>query len=130
MGFLFSGNQRGDLVPVVEEVAEGVKDLGLGEVQGFRHLMDGFTAQVQRGHMPHGDPQTVDDGFASANAFQANDVRMFGLDDRSHERLSFGELVYHKREPTKESNPGSQAIAQAADKRFGPSRRQNVLDRA
>jgi hypothetical protein len=110
MGFLFSGDQRGDLVPVVEELAEGVKDLGLGEVRSFRHLVDGFAAQVQRGHMPHGDPQTVDDRFATTNAFQAYDVRMFGFHDCSHERISFGELVYHKREATQEPSTGSQAI--------------------
>jgi hypothetical protein len=59
MSFLFPRNQGRDCVAVVEEIAQGVKDLGLSKVQDLPHFLDGFTAELKRRHMSDGDPQTI-----------------------------------------------------------------------
>jgi hypothetical protein len=80
MGLLFLGDEREDFVAMVEEVAQGVEDLGLGNAEGLGNLQDRFAAPVQRGHVADGHPQAVDDGLAAANAWEADDVRVLGLD--------------------------------------------------
>jgi hypothetical protein len=91
MGLLFLSDQARDFLAVIEEVAQSVKDLSLREVQGVGNFLDGFALEVKRSHVAHADPQTVDNRFAPTNAFQANNVRMFGFDNACHERFSFGE---------------------------------------
>jgi hypothetical protein len=88
MGLLFLGDESEDFVAMIEEVAQGVEDLGLGDVQGLGDLQDRFAAPVKRGHVAHGHSQPINDGLASANAIEANDVRMFRLDGLGHPIVS------------------------------------------
>jgi hypothetical protein len=88
MGLLFLGDEREDFVAMIEEVAEGVENLGLGNAQGLGDLQDRFAAPVQRGHVAHGHSQPINDGLASANAVGANNVRMLRLEGLGHPILS------------------------------------------
>ena len=88
MGLLFLGDEREDLVAVVEEVAQGVEDLGLGDAQRLGDLQDGFAAAVQRDHVADGHAPPVDHGLAAADAREPDDVRMLGLDDLGHAAAS------------------------------------------
>jgi hypothetical protein len=94
MGLLFLSDEREDFVAMVEEVAERVEDLGLGDAQRLGDLQDGFAAPVQRDHVADGHPQPVDYGFAAADAFQPDDVRMLGLDGFGH-ALASPEMDLH-----------------------------------
>src|SRR5262245_8475530 len=73
MGLLFLGDQPEDFVAMVEEVAERVEDLGLGDAQRLGDLQDRFAAPVQRDHVADGHPQPVDDGLAPANVREPHD---------------------------------------------------------
>src|SRR5436305_14183105 len=80
MGLLFLGDQREDFVAVVEEVAQRVEDLGLGDAQRLGDLHGRLAEPVQRDDMANRHAQAVDDGFAAADAFQQDDVLVFGFD--------------------------------------------------
>src|SRR5262245_19637352 len=80
MGLLFLGDQREDLVAVVEEVAQRVEDLGLGDAQRLGDLQDRFALPVQRDHVTDRHPQPVDHGFAAADPFDSDDVGVTRLD--------------------------------------------------
>jgi hypothetical protein len=84
MGLFFLGDEREDFVAMIEEVAQGVEDLSLGEAQGLGDLQDRFALSVERNDVTDANPQAVDDGLAAADAFQPDDVRMFGLDSFWH----------------------------------------------
>jgi hypothetical protein len=73
MRVLFEGDQAVDLIPVVEVIAQGMKDLRLGQVQAVRHFLDVFAPEVKRGYMPNGYTQAIDDWFAPANAEAKSD---------------------------------------------------------
>jgi hypothetical protein len=60
--------------------SQGVEDLGLGNPQGLGDLQDRFAAPVQRGHVAHGHAQPINDGLASANAIEANNVAVLRVD--------------------------------------------------
>jgi serine/threonine protein kinase/tetratricopeptide (TPR) repeat protein len=77
--------------------AETVEDLGLGDSQRLGDLQNGFAPPVQRDHVADGHPQPIDHGFAAADAFEPDDVRMLGLDDFGHALAS----------PEKDPHPGS-----------------------
>jgi hypothetical protein len=90
MGLLFLSDEREDFVAMVEEVTQGMEDLGLGDAQRFGNFQDRFTAPVQRDDMADGYPQPIDHGLAAANAFKPDDVRMLGLDSLGHGLASEG----------------------------------------
>ena len=52
MGLFFLSDQRGDLVAMVKEVAEGMIDLGLGQTEAFADFLNGFAALMKRGDLP------------------------------------------------------------------------------
>ena len=91
MGLLFLGDEREDFALMIEEVAQGVEDLCLGDAQGLGDLQDRLAATVQRDDVTNRDPQAVDDRLAAADTFQPDDVRMLGLDRLSH-RLASEEM--------------------------------------
>jgi hypothetical protein len=88
MGLLFLGDQREDFIAMVEEVAQGVEDLSLGDAQRLGDLQDGFATPVQRGHVADRHPQAIDHGLAAADAREPNNVRMLGLDSFRHAEFS------------------------------------------
>src|SRR6266536_1405187 len=73
VGLPFLSDQREDFVPVVEEIAEGVEDLSLGDPQRLGDLQDRFAAAVQGGDVADGHAQPVDHGLAAADAFEPDD---------------------------------------------------------
>src|SRR5687767_2127006 len=97
MALLFLSDQGGDLLAVVEEVAQGMDDLGFGEVEGGRYLRDRFAQEIEGGHVPNGDAQTVNERLAAANAFPADDVGVLGLDKGRHRNRSLGVLRVTRR---------------------------------
>jgi hypothetical protein len=90
MGLLFLGDERPDLVPMVEKVAQRVENLGLADAQRLGDLQDRFAAPVQGSDVADGHAQAVDQGLAAADAFEADDVRMFGFDGLGHALASEG----------------------------------------
>ncbi len=88
MGLLFCGDEREDFVAMIEEVAQRVEDLGLGDAQRLGDLQDRFAAPVQRGHVAHGNSQPVNDGLASAYPIKANNVGMLRFDSLGHSFVS------------------------------------------
>lgn len=90
MGLLFLGDQREDFVAVVEEVAQRVEDLGLGDAQRLGDLQGRLAEPVQRDDMADRHPQPVDHGFAAADAFQPNDVRVLSPDGLGYALASGG----------------------------------------
>ena len=72
---------------MVGKIAEGMKDLCLGDSQRVSNVDDRLPALVQRRHMPHGDTQAVDDGFTTADAADLHDVRVFCFNRFGHDRF-------------------------------------------
>jgi hypothetical protein len=90
MGLLFLSDKREDLLAMVEEVAEGVEDLGFGDAQRFGDIQYRFTLSVQCDHVADGHPQTVNHRLAAADAFEPDDMRIRGLDGFGHTVASEG----------------------------------------
>lgn len=67
MGLLSLSDECGNLVTVIEEVTQAMKDLGFGEIQSVRDFEDGFALKIQRRDMPNRDAQAVDDRLAASN---------------------------------------------------------------
>src|SRR5262245_47872008 len=84
MGLLFQSNEPQDLVAVVEEVAKRVEHLGLRDAQGLSDVEDRFAALVQRNDVANRHTQAVDHRFAPADAFEAHDVWVLGLNNLGH----------------------------------------------
>jgi hypothetical protein len=63
---LFLGCQRKNLLAMVEEVAKGVENLGLGDAQRLGDLKDGFALPMKRDHVPDGHTQPIDHRLADA----------------------------------------------------------------
>ena len=84
MGLLFLGDEHEDFSAMIEEIAQRVEDLGLGDLQVLGDLQDRFAAPMRRSDMAHGNSQPVNDGLASANAIKANDVGVLRLDRLGH----------------------------------------------
>src|SRR5437867_4448020 len=74
MGVLFQRNERHDFVPMIEEIAQGVEDLGFAQTQCQGDLLNCFPALVKRSDVPDGDAQAVDDRFAPAHSFEAENM--------------------------------------------------------
>jgi hypothetical protein len=55
MGLLFRGDEREDFVAMIEEIAERVEDLSLGDTERLGDLEDRFAAPVQRNDVANGD---------------------------------------------------------------------------
>lgn len=85
MGLLFLIDQRLNLIAMVREVAEGMKNLRLGDAESLGDVGNGFATQVKSGDMAHRDAQVVYNRFAAANAFNANNVRMLRSDSGWHD---------------------------------------------
>jgi hypothetical protein len=79
MGLLFLGDQGQDFVAMVEEIAQRVEHLRLGYVQGLGDFDNRFPALMQCHNVADGHPQSVDHRLSAADATEANDVWMFGL---------------------------------------------------
>jgi hypothetical protein len=84
MGLLFLGNERQNLVPMVEEVTEGVEDLGFRDPQGLGDLEDRLATPVQRNYLTHSYPQPIDHRLATADVRDAHDMWMLGFDHLGH----------------------------------------------
>ena len=84
MGSLFLEDEREDFFAMIKEVAQRVENLGLGYAQALGNFQYRFAAPVKRGDVAHGNPQTVDDGLASANGIDAKDVRVLRNNDVCH----------------------------------------------
>ena len=84
MGLVFLGDEREDFGAMIEEVAQRVENLGLGDAQVLGDLDDRFAAPVQRSNMACGNSEPVNDVLASANAIEPNDVGMLRLDGLGH----------------------------------------------
>jgi hypothetical protein len=84
MGLFFLGDEREDFVAMIEEVAQGVEDLSLGQAQGLGDLQDRFATPMKRDDVTDGYLQAVDHGLAAADAFQPDDVRMPSFDSFCH----------------------------------------------
>ncbi|HUE74514.1 MAG TPA: hypothetical protein VMP01_26760 [Pirellulaceae bacterium] len=95
MGLLFRGDERVDLVLMVEEVTECVEHLGLSQSQGLGDIRKGLTVLMQRRHMPHRDAQSIDHGLAAAKALEPDDMRVLSLNFARHARC----LAKKKQEP-------------------------------
>ena len=67
MGLLFRGDEREDFVAMIEEIAERVADLCLGDAERLGDLEDRFATPVQRDDVAHGNSQPVDDRLPSAD---------------------------------------------------------------
>ena len=67
MGLLFPDDEREDFVAMIEEIAERVEDLCLGDAERLGDLEDRVAAPVQRDHLAHGNSQPVDDRLPSAD---------------------------------------------------------------
>jgi len=93
MGLFFLGNEREDFVAMVAEVTQGVEDLRLGDSQGIRDGGNGFALLMQRDHVAHAHPQSVNHRLAAANACQANNVGVFGLYGFGHPHASQEKIV-------------------------------------
>jgi hypothetical protein len=88
MGVLFLGDEREDFVAMIEEVAQRVEHLGLGDAQGLGNLENRFTAPVQRRNVPDRHAQPIDHGLTAADALKADDVRVLSSHGFSHARGS------------------------------------------
>jgi hypothetical protein len=84
MSVLFLRDQRQDFRAMIEEVAERVEDLRLGNSESLGNVNDRFATLMQRNHVADSHPQPVNDRLASANALQPDDVRMFGFHSLGH----------------------------------------------
>ena len=67
---------------MIEEVAEGVENLGFGDARRLGDLQDRFAAPVERDHVADGHAQAVNHWLAAADAFEPDDVGVFGLPSR------------------------------------------------
>jgi hypothetical protein len=81
MGVVFQGDERQDFVSVVEEVTEGVEDLGLGEVQGLGNLEDGSPRWC---NVTTWRTATANRRLPAHLAFESNDMRVFGFHRLRH----------------------------------------------
>jgi hypothetical protein len=88
MGLLFLGDQREDFLPMIEEVAERVEDLGLGDAQRFGNFHNRFAVPMQRNDVADSHAQSIYQRLTAADAFETDDVRMLGLDRLGHELTS------------------------------------------
>jgi len=88
MGLLFPGDQREDFVAMIEEVAERVEDLSLGDAQDLGDIENRFAALMQRDHVTDGHAQPIDHRLAAADAFQPDNVGVLGLHDFGHADFS------------------------------------------
>jgi len=88
MGLLFLGDEREDFVAMIEEVAQRMEDLCLGDTQRLGNLQDRFAAPVQRDHVADGNAQPVNDGLTSAYSIEANNMGMLRLDGLGHPFVS------------------------------------------
>jgi hypothetical protein len=88
MGFFFLSDKRRDFFAMVEEVTEGVENLGLSQSQGLGDLGCRFATLMKRGHVPDGHAQAVDHRLAAADAFKPDNVRMLSLHGVSHVNFS------------------------------------------
>jgi hypothetical protein len=97
MGLFFLGNEREDFIAMVEEITQRVEDLGLGNAQGLGDVEDRFALLMERDHVPDGHAQSINHRLAAADAFQPDDVRVFGLNRFGHVDLS--EMNHHDPRP-------------------------------
>ena len=84
MGLLFLSDERENLLAMIEEIAEGVEDLGLSDAQCLGDLQDRLALPVQRDHVTNAHAQPVDYRLTAADAFESDNVRMLGLDHLGH----------------------------------------------
>jgi hypothetical protein len=84
MGLLLLSDEVQDFALVVKEIAQRMEHLGLGDPQGLGDVENGIALTVERDYVPDRDTKAVDDWFAAADAFQADDVGMFGLNGSGH----------------------------------------------
>jgi len=84
MGLLFVNHQHGDLVAVVEKVAQRVEHLGLGQSQGFGNLRNRFPANMKGRDMTNRDAKAINDGIPAADTFEPDNMWMVGPDDVGH----------------------------------------------
>jgi hypothetical protein len=88
MGLLFLGNEGENFVAMVEEVAERVENLGLGEAQSLRDVGNGLPTLMEGGDMTNCHAQAVNDRLAAADAWEADDMWVLGLHDFGHTDFS------------------------------------------
>jgi hypothetical protein len=88
MCLLFLNDQRRDFVTMVEEVTERVENLGLSQSKCFGDVRNWFAAQMKRGNVANGHPQTVNYWLAATQAFEPDNMRMVSLRRDGHEQAS------------------------------------------
>jgi hypothetical protein len=88
MGLLFQGDQRQDFVTVIEEVTQRVENLSLGDAQRLGDVENRFAPLMQGDNVADGHPQAVNHWLTPANAFEANDVGVFGPYSIGHSDFS------------------------------------------
>src|SRR6516165_1853069 len=88
MGEFFLGDERQNLLAMIEEVAQRVEDLRLGYAKCLGNLQDRFPLSMQRGDVPNGHAQPVDHRLAPTDIRQALDMRMLCLDRFGHASTS------------------------------------------
>src|SRR6516162_5120511 len=88
MGLFFLGDQRQDFITMVEEITQRVENLRLGDAQRLGDIQDRFALPMQRHDVANGHTQAIDYRLAAADAFEANDMRMFGLHSLWHAHSS------------------------------------------
>ncbi len=90
MSLFFLRDEVHDLLAVIEEIAQTVNNLRLGDVQSVSNFQDRFAAKIESGDMANGDSQTVDEWFPSTDGFSSNDVGVVGFNNGIHDSAVCG----------------------------------------